>query len=463
MLHRRSFEALRAGYRSGAWSPVEVAESALRHAQKVQGELNAFAWLDPRRALSAAEASARRWKSGAPIGALDGMPFTVKEFAAVQGWPTRRGSRVTSAEPVPHSAVFVDRLLDAGVVLLGKTRAPEFNWKGVTDSPGYGLTRNPWDARLTPGGSSGGCAAAVAAGVVRVSLGSDAGGSVRIPAAFTGTVALKPSFGRIPQVPLPSAFFNVTHTGPIAASVGELAEVMRIVGGPHAGDWSSIGLRELSFGEISSARKLRIGLLASDRWESACDPVVRKGMQETLALLSEGGFEIRTVDFDVRRASQVGAFFYTLGCRAAVRAVPDELQDQLDPELVRFVRSVEEVGLEELIAMQQQRDLLAAEIHAAFDTVDVVMLPTLPILPFEAGRNVPEGSPSSDWMSWNPFTPAFNLSQMPALSYPVWPRGAALPMGVQFVAAKGFDDHVLAIAAWLEQRFPISHTGSTSA
>lgn len=100
MLHRRSFEALRAGYRSGAWSPVEVAESALRHAQKVQGELNAFAWLDPRRALSAAEASARRWKSGAPIGALDGMPFTVKEFAAVQGWPTRRGSRVTSAEPV---------------------------------------------------------------------------------------------------------------------------------------------------------------------------------------------------------------------------------------------------------------------------------------------------------------------------------------------------------------------------
>jgi aspartyl-tRNA(Asn)/glutamyl-tRNA(Gln) amidotransferase subunit A len=455
VLHRQSYEALRAGYRAGTISPVAVTESALRHAEQVDKSVNAFALLDPERALQAAAASAYRWRNGVPNSLLDGMPFTVKEFAGVKGWPTRRGSIVTSSEPVAQSAVFVERLLEAGVVLLGKTRAPEFNWKGVTDSPGYGVTRNPLDPRLTPGGSSGGCSAVVAAGVVRVSLGSDAGGSVRIPAAFTGTLALKPTFGRIPQVPLPSAFFNVTHTGPIAASVAELAEVMHVVCGPHAGDWSSVGLRDLPLDRISNTNGLRVGLLSPTRWAELCDPIVRQGMQETVDLLVQEGFDLRTVDFDIQRASRVAAFFYMLGCQAAIRTVPEALRDKLDPGLLKFAQPVEKVQYDDLLKMQQQRDLLAGELHAVFDTVDVLMLPTLPILPFEAGRNTPSGWHDDDWMSWNPFTPAFNLAQMPALSYPIWPKGASLPMGVQLAAAKGHDELPLAVASWLERHRPI--------
>lgn len=453
-MHRKSYGALRDAYRHGELSPVDVARSALAHAEQVQKRLNAFALIDYERALSQAVASAERWKSNAPLGPIDGMPFTVKEFAAVAGWPTRRGSALTSSAAATESARFVQRALRAGAVLLGKTRAPEFNWKGVTDSPGYGVTRNPLQPELTPGGSSGGCSAAVAAGVVRVSLGSDAGGSVRIPAAFTGVLALKPTYGRIPMVPPPSAFFNVVNVGPIAASVSEMAEMMQVISGPDAGDGSSIGLQRASYDTQSAVHRMRVGLLGPEFWSESA-PMVRQGMQEALACFQQAGFDVRTVDFDVRRTSEVGAFFYRLGCRAVVQGVPADKRPQMDPGLLAFVEPVLDVGLDEVQAMQTERDRLVATLHALFNDIDVLLLPTMPILPFEAGRDVPKGWPSVDWFSWNPYTPAFNLAQTPALSFPWWPQGASLPMGLQMVSARGADDAVVALAAWLETQRPV--------
>ncbi|WP_267132701.1 amidase family protein, partial [Achromobacter denitrificans] len=203
MLHQLPFQRLGEQYLARSASPVEVTRSALDHAERANPALNAFALIDREGALDGARRSEERWRRGAPLGPLDGMPIAIKEFAAVRGWPTRRGSAVTSDEPAAAHTVFVQRLADAGAVLLGKTRAPEFNWKGVTDSPAFGSRATPRNPALTPGGSSGGCAAAVAAGIVRVSMGSDAGGSIRIPAAFTGTIGLKPTHGRIPLSPLP--------------------------------------------------------------------------------------------------------------------------------------------------------------------------------------------------------------------------------------------------------------------
>jgi aspartyl-tRNA(Asn)/glutamyl-tRNA(Gln) amidotransferase subunit A len=454
MVHRQPHEALRAAYGAGTLSPVAVMQSALQHAELVDKQLNAFALIDHERALALAAASERRWQASTPLGLLDGMPFTVKEFAAVQGWPSRRGSLVSAAQPAVQNAVFVERLVADGAILFAKTRAPEFNWKGVTDSPGFGITRNPIDPLLTPGGSSGGCAAAVAAGVVRVSIGSDAGGSVRIPAAFTGTLALKPTFGRIPLVPPPSAYFNVVHVGPIGASVAELSTVMRVLSGPHARDGSSLGICELFSGAIPSASDLRIGLLSPHRWDDS-DEVVKRGMDEVLDVLTKGGFAVTTVDFDVRRATRTGAFFYTLGCLAAVDAISKDLRQRMDPTLHQFVQSMRGVQLGELQRMQQVRDELTGELHGLFDSIDVLLLPTMPIVAFEAGRNTPRDWPDNDWMSWNPFTPAFNLTHSPALSFPIWPSGSALPMGVQFVASKGKDELLLALAAWLERERPI--------
>lgn len=456
MLHQQSFEDLRALYRSGELSPVDVALSALRHAERMNGSLNVLAVLDHERALRAAEQSQTRWRSGAPLGPLDGMPATIKEFAAVEGWATRRGSAVTSGEPAMASTMFVERMLRAGMTLLGKTRAPEFNWKGVTDSPIFGITRNPWDTRLTPGGSSGGCSAAVAAGIVRVSMGSDAGGSVRIPAAFTGLIGFKPSFGRIPASPQPSAFSQVVHTGPIAASMRDLAEVMRVVAGPSVRDWTSYtgaipdDVQALS----GTATALRIGVLSACRWSSSIKEV-QQGMTETMALLEGAGFDMQTVDFDVAAASAAAAIFYRVGCEAAVRGVSVADRGRLDPGLLEFVKSIEGLALTDYLEACRVRDMHANTLTALFEHVDVLALPTLPILPFEAGRLTPRGWPSDDWMSWNPFTPVFNISQVPALSFPVWPEASPLPVGIQFVAPRYRDDRLMTLGAWLEQRIPV--------
>lgn len=446
MLHQKSYERLRAGYTSGEFSPVDVVLSALNHAEEIDQSLNAFALIDRERALLLANASAQRWRESKPLSRLDGMPITVKEGAAVEGWPTRKGSLVSSAEPAVASTDFVRRLFESGAVLIGKTRSPEFSWKGVTDSPGFGVTRNPLDRNLTPGGSSGGCAAAVSAGVVRVSIGSDAGGSVRIPAAFTGTFGLKPTYARIPMVPMASGYFDVAHWGPIAASVADMADVMEVISGPSAGDHMSVGLAAVDYRSDGDGDPLRIGVLDATMWDDSCAEV-KAGMNIAQTLLASRGAVLSSVGFDVHGASRVGDFFYRLGCQLAIQSVPQEHRGKLDPRLPKFAKSAESATLGDMVAAQKRRDEFGVELHTLFDDVDVLMLPTLPILPFEAGRETPANWPSDDWMSWNPYTPAFNVTRTPAISVPVFPTVSSLPVGVQFVAAKCREDLLMRVAS----------------
>ncbi len=379
------------------------------------------------------------------------MPVTIKESAAVAGWPTRKGSLVTSTAPAASSAVFVERIEVAGGVLLGKTRAPEFNWKGVTDSPGFGITRNPWNTDLTPGGSSGGCAAAVAAGITRVSMGSDAGGSVRIPASFTGTVALKPTLGRIPVTPLPSAFHHVVHLGPIAACTADLRDMMSIVAGPSSHDWTSLRLSNQR--REGDASGLRIGILRSERWRDSVS-AVHDGMSIVTNLLEREGFSIEEVDLDVATATRAGIALYRAGCISTVESVSKQESLRLDQGLLRFGAKIDGIS-DQVIKALEHRDMFGTLLAAVFDRVDVLMLPTLPIVAIPAGRNVPENWHSDDWTSWNPYTPAFNLAQVPALSFPVWPDRSPLPMGVQLVANHCREDKLLSLAQWLERKLPI--------
>ncbi|WP_281718809.1 amidase family protein [Pandoraea apista] len=446
MVHQKSYERLRAGYASGEFSPVDVVISALNHAEELDQSLNAFALIDRERALRLADASAQRWRENRPLSRLDGMPITVKEGAAVEGWTTKKGSLVTSDSPAAASTEFVRRLFDSGAVILGKTRAPEFSWKGVTDSPGFGVTRNPLDRDLTPGGSSGGCAAAVCAGVVRVSIGSDAGGSVRIPAAFTGTFGLKPTYARIPMVPMASEYFDVAHWGPIAASVADMADVMEVIGGPSAGDHMSVGLAPVDYRSQGDGQPLRIGVLDATMWGNCCVEV-KEGMEIAQSLLASRGAVLSSVGFDVHGASRVGDFFYRLGCQLVIQSIPDELRGNLDPRLPQFAKSAESVSMSDMVAAQKRRDEFGIDLHTLFDDIDVLMLPTLPILPFEAGRETPVNWPSDDWMSWNPYTPAFNVTRTPAISVPVFPTASSLPIGVQFVAAKCREDLLMRAAS----------------
>jgi aspartyl-tRNA(Asn)/glutamyl-tRNA(Gln) amidotransferase subunit A len=449
MLHQHSFETLRGLFKSREISPVEVVTSAIAHAEDVNRNLNAFALIDAERALGLARASEKRWRDGEQLSDIDGMPITVKESVAVEGWSCRKGSLVSSPTPARENAVFVKRLFEAGAVLFGKTRAPEFNWKGVTDSPGFGITRNPLDSTLTPGGSSGGCAAAVASGVVRVSIGSDAGGSVRIPAAFTGVFGLKPSFGRVPITPRPSAFYNIAHLGPLSKSVTELIEVLQSISGPSGQDPSSSIVPPLLEKGDREIRSLRIGLLKPGIWENSAE-VIKRSVLEVFELLRRNCLSADVVEFDVQSASHAGAFFYRVGCAATVKRIAARKRRLLDPALVRLASQARAFTLRDATRAINDRDRADAELGALFAHVDVLLLPTVPILPFEAGRNTPPGWDNDDWLTWNPYTPAFNLAHVPAISIPYWPKNSPLPIGVQAVAAKGREDVLFTIASWLE-------------
>ena len=223
-------------FRDKSLSPVEVTEDALLRIERYNPVVNAYCHVDPRGALEAARASEQRWLKGEPCGALDGVPASIKDLTLTVGMPTRKGSRTSSADgPWDVDAPFSAFMRKAGAVLLGKTTTPEFGWKGVTDNPLYGITRNPWDTRTTAGGSSGGAAAAAALNLGVLHQGSDAGGSIRIPCAFTGTFGIKPTFGYVPQWPA-SSMTILSHLGPMTRTVEDSVLMLQAVAQPDARD-----------------------------------------------------------------------------------------------------------------------------------------------------------------------------------------------------------------------------------
>jgi amidase/aspartyl-tRNA(Asn)/glutamyl-tRNA(Gln) amidotransferase subunit A len=235
-LCRMSAAELTRRYADKSLSPVEATAAALARAAQIQPVLNPFSHLDPDGARAAALVSEARWQRGAPLGPLDGVPATIKDIVWVRGWTVRYGTAAVPGVRAAEDAPAVAQLRAAGAVLLGLTTTPEFGWKAVTDSALTGITRTPWNPARTPGGSSGGAAAAAASGAGVVHLGTDGGGSIRIPAGFCGVVGHKPTFGRVPAYPA-SPFGTVAHLGPIARTVADAALMLQAMSGRDARDW----------------------------------------------------------------------------------------------------------------------------------------------------------------------------------------------------------------------------------
>src|SRR5207248_1463750 len=227
-------------YRGRQLSPVEVIEHTLRRLEIYESAINAFVLYDPETGLAMARASEARWQKGEPEGVLDGVPVGLEDTLLTRGWPRLLGSRTIDPNQAwGEDAPVPGRLRANGAVFFGKTTTPEFGWKGVTDSPLSGVTRNPWDLERTPGGSSGGSAAAALSGICPLAVGTDAGGSIRIPASFCGIVGHKPTFGRVAVYPA-SAFGDVAHVGPMARTVGDAALMLDAMKGPDSRDWHSL-------------------------------------------------------------------------------------------------------------------------------------------------------------------------------------------------------------------------------
>jgi aspartyl-tRNA(Asn)/glutamyl-tRNA(Gln) amidotransferase subunit A len=435
-----------AAYRRKALSPVEATRAALEAIDRHDGRVNAFVLVDAEGALAAAKESEARWHAGEPLGQGDGVPTSIKDALWTRGWPTLRGSTlIDEAGPWDEDAPCVARLRETGAVILGKTTTPEYSWKGVTDSFRYGATGNPWDPGKTAGGSSGGSAAAVGVGMGAWSVGTDGGGSVRIPAGFTGTVALKPTYGVVPLYP-PSAFGTLSHAGPMTRSVRDSAALLDVICGFDARDWSAMPTPARSFldGLDDGVAGLRIAFSPNLGFVRN-DPEVELAVRAAVGVLADAGAEVDEVDPGF--ADPVEAFhaLWFAGEAQVLAAYGEAVDGRVDPGLRRTAAVGATYSAADYLDATAVRMALGVLMGRFHQNYDVLLTPTLPLPAFPVGQDVPDGWSSPDWTSWTPYTYPFNLTQQPALSVPCGFTTAGLPVGLQIVGPRHADARVLRV------------------
>lgn len=450
-----------ADFRARRRSPVEVAQAALDRIDAHDGELNAFCLVDPDRALHDARASERRYLDGAPSGLLDGVPVGVKDVFLTAGWPTLRGSRtVDAAGPWQDDAPVTAALRRHGAVLLGKTTTPELGWKAVTDSPLQGVTRHPLDPARTPGGSSGGTAAAIAAGVMPLGPGTDGGGSIRIPCSFCGLVGLKPTRGRVPLWP-PSPFGTLAHAGPMSRTVEDTALLLTVLAEPDPRDPLALApeARDHRRNLERGVDGLRVAYSA-DLGHVEVDPQVRRVVDAAARRLSDDlGARVDEVDPGFTDPTEIWAVLWYAGAANALRGLDRSRRDELDPGLRRIVEEAEAYSALDYLAAVSRRSALGVQMGRFHATYDLLVTPTVAVPPFGAGRDVPEGWHSDRWESWAGFSLPFNLTQQPAASVPCGTTDDGLPIGLQIVGPRHADDVVLRAARACEQAFAPTRPG----
>jgi len=452
-----SASGLRSLYEGRDASPVDVAEAALARIAACEPVVNAFCLVDPDVTLDQARAAEQRIRSGHATGLLDGVPVAVKDVFQTRGWPTLKGSTtVDPAGPWEADAPAVAALRRHGAVLVGKTTTPEIGWKGVTDSPLHGVTRNPWAPDRTAGGSSGGSAAAAALRCVPLALGTDGGGSIRIPCGFCGLVGIKPTFGRVPLWP-PSPFGSLAHAGPITRTVADTALLLTVLSEPDPRDPTALAPGgEVLSGLHDGIAGLRIAY-SPDLGYVEVDPEVRTLVDAAVAQLEERGAHVEQVDPGFDDPLEMFNVLWYAGAANALRSLPDAQRSVLDPGLAEIVdegRGIDLLEYLEAAARRSDLGVLMGHFHA---THDLLVTPTLPIPAFAAGREVPAGWPHRRWQTWTPFTYPFNLTQQPAATVPCGFTPNGLPVGLQIVGPRHADALVLRAAQAYEQAHPLTH------
>lgn len=439
-------------YETGEASPVEATEAALAQIDAKNSDVNAFTLVDPEGALEDAKRSEERWLNGSPIGLIDGVPTTIKDIVFTKGWPTLRGSKTIDPdqdwlEDGPSTA----RLKEHGAVLLGKTTTPEFGWKGLTDSPLSGVTRNPWNLDHTPGGSSGGASAACALGMGALHIGTDGGGSIRIPAAFTGVFGIKQTFGLVPAYPL-SAMGSVSHVGPITRTTADAALMLNVISQPDARDWYSVTDGSTDYGETlkSGVSGLRIAYSETLGYAHV-DPEIAQAARDAVEVFRDLGAVVEEVapPFDDPKSCFIRHWY------AAAAHLGNSMSDKDRANLDPGLQTVMEIGasfpLFDYMDALKQREALGHTMSLFHETYDLLLTPMMPITAPKA-ETTPEES--LGWVDWTPFSYPFNLTQQPAASVPIGFSKAGLPLALQIVGPKFADPLVLTAAHAYEAAHP---------
>jgi aspartyl-tRNA(Asn)/glutamyl-tRNA(Gln) amidotransferase subunit A len=433
-------------YRRGELSPVEVVEDHLARIERSEPALNAFVVVDHQGARTTAKASETRWRQGQPAGELDGVPVTVKDIVAMAGFPTSDGSAVTDGDdPAPEDCPPVARMREAGAVFLGKTTTSEFGWKGMTDTPRFGVTRNPWDLDHTPGGSSGGAGASLAAGIGTVAHGTDGGGSVRIPASYCGLVGLKPTFGRVPQAPVGSPFTTLVSNGPLARTVDDAALLLNVMSRPDLRDWHAVphDPRDWRIGINDGLGDLRIAY-SPGFGGATIDPEVAARCRAVIDALADAGARVTEVGPVIEPLRPKLEAYWKAGFAARLNTIPSDRWEELDPgfrQLAQEGMAFDVHGMSQATAARAELVETMRRFHLDHD---LLLTPTMPTPPPPA--DVIYHTPAFDrWEHAVPFTVPFNYSGQPAISIPAGLSGAepALPIGLQVIATHFREDLVL--------------------
>ena len=452
-----SAETLLDLYAAGRLSPVEALQSVIQRIARHNPGINAFAVLNPR-APEAAGQSEARWRAGRPLGLLDGVPCTVKDLLDLTGFPTRRGSRLTSTAPATDDAPAVLGLKNAGAVIVGKTTTTEYGWKTPGDSPLHGITRNPWDKARSTGGSSAGAGAAGAACFGPLHIGTDAGGSIRIPAAWCGLVGLKPSFGRVPQWPL-GAFANVAVAGPMTRTVGDCALMLSALARHDRRDPYSLPdhPRDWKDGLSHGVAGLRIAVLARPGFDAPVDAAGIAAVEQAAIILADAGAEIEEAAPELPDIRNIFARVWGVALARLVNGVPEADRGQLDAGLLDVAAQEGAMLATDYLAAEALR-LQAAHVMAQLhQRYDLLLSPTVPRSPVLADA-LTKDPVRALWTDWAPWTFLYNLTRQPAITVPM-PAGVdGLPGSVQFAAPLYRDDLVLRAAWTIEQAgaFPIA-------
>jgi aspartyl-tRNA(Asn)/glutamyl-tRNA(Gln) amidotransferase subunit A len=448
--------------RSGALSPVDLMEACLDRIEEANPVLNAFIAMRPEEALREARSMADRIARGEDVGPLAGLPFGVKELEDVEGFASTHASVPFKDNWPERDSVQVERLRRAGAIVLGKTNAPEFGYTAFTKNLLFGVTRNPWNPARTPGGSSGGSSAAIASGMVPLATGSDGGGSVRIPACYTGCFGMKPTFGRIPRGPFRMLTWSdtVAH-GPITRTVRDAALYLDAVIGAHPADPDSLPHPGISYVEVLERLPSHLRIAWSPTLGYArVQPDVMREVREAVGVFERLGHDLEEIEKGIPDPGLAWAAVAGGEVYAEIAHLIAEHRPEFGRGFLAGTERVRDLTPDQYGAAQRARAELVNFLWHLFERYDLLLTPTLPTEAFDArGRMPPEidGEPIPNPLAVIAFTYPFNLSGHPAATVRAGLTDAGLPAGLQIVGPRHREELVLQASYAYECERPWNH------
>jgi len=452
-LHTLSASQLGAAYASGELSPVAVVQAVLAQIERCEPRLNALYAYQPEAALAQARASQARWQAGTPLSPLDGVPGTLKENIATRGCPMPAGTAATALVPLDWDAPAAARWAEAGLVLLAKTTMPDWGMLSSGLSSFHPLARNPWDTRMNPGGSSAGAGAAGAAGYGPLHVGTDIGGSVRLPAAWCGLVGLKPSNGRVPIKPS----YAGRVAGPMTRSVADCAALMAVLSQPDARDPTSLPYQPIAWGLLQrDVAGLRLGLQLDAGWGLPVEPQTRAAIEAAARAFEAAGAVVAPVPAFCTRAMADGMDrFWRMRSFLDLQALPPERQAQVLPYIRDWVATGATLSAADVFGGYSQMAALREAAVAAIQPFDFILSPTSPVPSYPAEWASPLNDPAQPF-EHIAFTLPYNMSEQPAVSINAGFTADGLPIGLQIAGHRHDDLGVLQLAqAWEDLRPPM--------